>query len=98
MTDGVSKAINFLAHRLEATVKLPTQQALSEISELAILLYYLIQPRVLSILSEIEDEVSAENSTERILFLLYFVLILVVTVSDSIYQISFPLALIEKNI
>lgn len=39
-----------------------------------------------------------ENNTGKILFLLYFVLILIVTVSDTIYQVSFPLASIEKNI
>ncbi len=50
MIDGVSKAINYLSHRMAYIQRIPaTPSTVSELNELSILLYFLIQPNIIEI-------------------------------------------------
>jgi hypothetical protein len=47
MNDGISKAINYLALKIDNLNSFPMNNTLEEVSKLSILLYYLVEPKLL---------------------------------------------------
>lgn len=62
------------------------------------MLYHLVQPKLITIKSEIYEELEHENSLIKIYITLYFIVLLTIALSDAFYQHYYPLAEIEKNI